>query len=165
MNNSNLTEFKNDFYNLVKVEDILEKYKISKSTYFVMIKKLGLKRERSSKMMRTFNMNLSQTDNKKEEDKKQKPIVSHIPIDDVYKKIDETDEKLVYSRQFVKRGTKLDIEKTEKAVSKPKPVVKKQIEEPKQDDTNNKSQLIDAINKSTRIREKILNKKNNNKIE
>ena len=129
MNNSNLTEFKNDFYNLVRVEDILEKYKISKSTYFVMIKKLGLKRERSSKMMRTFNMTLSQTDNKKEE-VEQKPKISHIPNDDVYKKIDETDEdKLVYSRQFVPRGTKLDIEKREKAVSKPKPVAKKQIED------------------------------------
>lgn len=165
MNNSNLTEFKNDFYNLVRVEDILEKYKISKSTYFVMIKKLGLKRERSSKMMRTFNMTLSQTDNKKEE-VEQKPKISHIPNDDVYKKIDETDEdKLVYSRQFVPRGTKLDIEKREKAVSKPKPVAKKQIEEPKQDDTNNKSELLNAINRSTKVREKILNKKNNNKIE
>jgi len=161
MNNSNLTEFKNDFYNLVKVEDILVKYSISKSTYFVMIKKLGLKRERSSKMMRTFNMNLSQTDNKKEEVDK-RPKASHIPIDDVYKKVDKTDEELVYSRQFVPKGTKLDIEKKEKVVSKPKPVAKKQIEETKQDDTNNKSELLNAINRSTKVREKILNKKNNN---
>ena len=73
MNNNLLNDFKNDFYNLVKVEDILVKYGISKSTYFVMIKKLGLKRERSSKMMRTFNMNLSQTDNKKELEQKPKP--------------------------------------------------------------------------------------------
>jgi hypothetical protein len=165
MNNNLLNEFKNDFYNLVRVEDILAKYGISKSTYFVMIKKLGLKRERSSKMMRTFNINLSsQTDNKPT-DLEQKPKISHIPIDDVYKKVDETDNNLVYSRQFVPRGTKLDIEKKEKAVSKPKPVAKKQIEEPKQDDTNNKSELLQAINRSTKVREKILNKKNNNKIE
>jgi len=167
MNNNLLNEFKNDFYNLVRVEDILAKYGISKSTYFVMIKKLGLKRERSSKMMRTFNINLSsQTDNKPK-DLEQKPKISHIPIDDVYKKVDETDEdRLIYNRQFVSRGTKLNVEKTDTTTkSKPKPVVKKQIEEPKQDDTNNKSELLQAINRSTKVREKILNKKNNNKIE
>jgi len=168
MNNNLLNEFKNDFYNLVRVEDILDKYGISKSTYFVMIKKLGLKRERSSKMMRTFNMNLSQTDNKNEE-VEQKPKASHIPIDDVYKKIDETDEKLVYSKQYVPKGTKLDIEKTEtttkpKVISKtkPKPVIKEQNEEPKQYGSNNKSALLDAIERSTKVREKILNKKSNN---
>ena len=56
--NNDINDFKNDFYNLTKVEDILVKYSISKSTYFTMIKKLGLKREKTSKMLRTFNMNL-----------------------------------------------------------------------------------------------------------
>jgi hypothetical protein len=177
--NNNLTDFKNDFYNLVKVEDILVKYGISKSTYFVMIKKLGLKRQRSSKMMRTFNMNLSQTDNKKEE-VDQRPKASHIPIDDVYKKVDKTDKELVYSKQYVPRGTKLNIEKKNKSVLKEVDndelneildkadnniarIQKKKQE--KQDDTNNKSELLNAINRSTKVREKILNKKNNNKIE
>lgn len=169
MNNNLLNEFKNDFYNLVKVEDILVKYGISKSTYFVMIKKLGLKRERSSKMMRTFNMNLSQTDNKKELEQKQKP--DYLPKKTEPNNIDETDKQLIYSRQYVARGTKLDIEKKVEAKSKtitktkPKPVAKEQNEEQKTDDTNNKSELLNAINRSTRVRQKILNKKNNNKIE
>ena len=97
MNNNLLNEFKNDFYNLVKVEDILVKYGISKSTYFVMIKKLGLKRERSSKMMRTFNMNLSQTDNKKELEQKQKP--TYIPKK-IEPKPDILDEELIYEKQL-----------------------------------------------------------------
>jgi len=162
MNNNLLIEFKNDFYNLVKVEDILVKYSISKSTYFVMIKKLGLKRERSSKMMRTFNMNLSsQTDNKKELEQKQKP--DYLPKKTEPNNIDETDEKLLYSRQYVARGIKLDVEKKvevkPKTIPKPKPVAKEQNEEQKTDDTNNKSELLNAINRSTRVREKILNKK------
>ena len=44
---------------------------------------------------------------------------------------------------------------------KPKPVAKEQNEEQKTDDTNNKSELLNAINRSTKVREKILNKKNN----
>lgn len=161
MNNSNLTDFKNDFYNLVKLEDILAKYGISKSTYFVMVKKLGLKRERSSKMMRTFNMNL-QTDNK-QKDLEQKTKPNYIPKKIEPNNTDETNDVLIYSKQFVPRGTKLDIEKKAKVVSKPKPVAKEkeQIEEPKQDD-NNKSALLNAINRSTKVREKILNKKSNN---
>ena len=110
--------------------------------------------------------------------------ISHIPIEEVYKKIDEIDEKLIYSKQYVPKGTKLDIEK--------KPVVKKQIKEvdsneldailnradktftkiqkkkqekQDEDDTNNKSELLNAINRSTKVREKILNKKKNIKLE
>ena len=129
-------------------------------------------------------MNFTDDNKPKETDKK--PKISHIPIDDVYKKIDETDEKLIYSKQYVPKGTKLDIEKKPKQVAKKEPVLKEVDEnelnaildradktftkiqkkkQEKQDDTNNKSELLNAINRSTKVREKILNKKNNNKIE
>lgn len=145
MNNNLLNDFKNDFYNLVRVEDILVKYGISKSTYFVMIKKLGLKRERSSKMMRTFNMNLSQTDNKKELEQKQKP--NHIPKK-IEPKPDILDENLVYEKQYVPRNTEIVVDKT-----KPKPVVKKQFKEV---DSNE----LDAIlNRADKTFAKIQNKR------
>ncbi len=161
MNNTNLTDFKNDFYNLVKVEDILVKYSISKSTYFVMIKKLGLKRQRSSKMLRTFNMNLSQTDNKKELEHKPNP--NYIPKK-IEPKTDILDEELIYEKQYVPRNTTINVEKQKTTATKPKPkqVVKKENEEQKQDDNNNKSELLNAINRSTKVREKLLNKKNTN---
>ena len=147
MNNNLLNDFKNDFYNLVKVEDILVKYGISKSTYFVMIKKLGLKRERSSKMMRTFNMNLSQTDNKKELEQKPKPKPNYIPKK-IEPKQDVLDEELIYEKQFVRRNTEIVVDKT-----KPKQVVKKQIKEV---DSNE----LDAIlNRADKTFTKIQNKK------
>jgi len=146
MNNNLLNEFKNDFYNLVKVEDILVKYSISKSTYFVMIKKLGLKRERSSKMMRTFNMNLSQTDNKPKE-LEQKPKPNYIPKK-IEPKTDVLDDQLVYDKQFVPRNTEIVVDKT-----KPKQVVKKQFKEV----DNNE---LDAIlNRADKTFTKIQNKK------
>lgn len=162
MNNSNLTEFKNDFNNLLRCEDIMEKYKISKTTYHTIVRKLGLKRPKTSKLLRTFNMNFTDDNKPKETEKKTK--LSHIPIDDVYKKIDETDEKLIYEKQYVPRNTTINVEKqkTTATKTKPKPVAKKEIEEQKTEDTNNKSELLNAINRSTKVREKILNKKNSN---
>ena len=148
---NNINDFKNDFYNLMKIEDILEKYNISRATYFNLIKKLGLKRDRTSKLLRTFNINLSQ---QVEQNK------SNLSIKD----IDETDEKLIYEKQYVPRNTKIDVEKQKPVIkTKPKPVAKKEIEEQKPEDTNNnKSELLNAINRSTKVREKLLNKKINN---
>ncbi len=162
MNNSNLTEFKNDFNNLLRCEDIMEKYKISKTTYHTIVRKLGLKRPKTSKILRTFNMSFADDDNKsKETENKQKS--SHIPIDNIYKKVDESDEKLVYEKQYVPRNTTINVEKQKTTTNKPKakPVIKEQIVEPKNDESNNKSELLNAINKSTKVREKLLNKKNN----
>jgi hypothetical protein len=159
MNNSNLTEFKNDFNNLLRCEDIMEKYKISKTTYHTIVRRLGLTRPKTSKILRTFNMSFADDKPKETE---QKTKANYIPIEDVYGKREETDNKLVYSKQYVPRGTKLDIEKKPKATKpKPKPVAKEQNEEPKQDESNNKSELLNAIYKSTKVREKILNKKHN----
>ena len=137
----------------------MEKYKISKTTYHTIVKKLRLKRPKTSKLLRTFNMNF--TDDNKIKDLEKKPKASHIPIDDVYNKVEETDEKLLYEKQYVPRNTTINVEK-QKTTTKPKPklVVKEQIEEPKKDESNNKSELLNAINRSTKIREKILNKKN-----
>jgi hypothetical protein len=178
MNNSNITEFKNDFNNLLRCEDIIEKYKISKTTYHTIVRKLGLKRPKTSKILRTFNMSFTD-DNNKPTETQQNTKISHIPIDDVYKKIDE---KLIYSKQYVPRGTKLDIEKSA-TINKPKQLAKKepQLKEVDLDELdailnradktftkiqnkkqvkscNNKSELINAINKSTEVRQNILNK-------
>jgi hypothetical protein len=155
MNNSNLTEFKNDFNNLLRCEDIMEKYKISKTTYHTIVRKLGLKRPKTSKLLRTFNMNFTDDNKPKETEKKTK--LSHIPIDDVYKKIDETDDRLVYSRQFVSRGTKLDIEKTETTTTKPKPKpVAKKEQVFKEVDENELNAILDKADKTIA---KIQNKK------
>ena len=155
MNNSNLTEFKNDFNNLLRCEDIMEKYKISKTTYHTIVRKLGLKRHKTSKLLRTFNMNF--TDDNKPKELEQKTKASHIPIDDVYKKIDETDERLVYSKQYVPRGTKLDIEKKieAKTITKPKPVAKK---EPVIKEIDN-NELDEILKRADKTFTKIQNKK------
>ena len=160
MNNNLLNDFKNDFYNLVKVEDILVKYGISKSTYFVMIKKLGLKRERSSKMMRTFNMNLSsQTDNKKELEQKPKPKPNYIPKK-IEPKADLLDDELIYEKQFVPRNTEIVVDKT-KPINKKKPVVKKEpIEEPKKNTTTDTSELSKLLKTSIEVRTKYHKGKN-----
>jgi hypothetical protein len=156
-------EFKQDYFNNMSIDDIKAKYDIGQTTYFTLLKKLGIKRRPSSKIAKILG-----------EDYKPEKIatkISHIPIDDVYEKIDETDDKLLYSKQYVPRGTKLDIEKKvetkPKSIGKPvleqKPVAKKEIEDQKKDDTTpQKSELLNAINRSTKVREKILNKKNNN---
>jgi hypothetical protein len=182
MDNSNITDFKNDFNRLLRCEDIMEKYKISKTTYHTIVRKLGLKRPKTSKLLRTFNMNFTDDNKPKEEEKK--PKTSHIPIDDVYKKIDETDEKLIYERQHIPRNTTINVEK-QKTTTKPKPVAKKEAvlkevdedeldailnradktiakiqnkKQNKKDDDNNNSELIKAINKSTEVRQKLVNK-------
>ena len=173
-------EFKNDYYNNLSIDEMKVKYGIGNTTYFALLKKLNIKRRPSSKISRILGGDFKNDyiPNK----------ISHIPIEEVYKKIDEIDEKLIYSKQYVPKGTKLDIEKKPTITTKPKPVVKKQIKEvdsneldailnradktftkiqnkkhekQDEDDTNNKSELLNAINRSTKVREKILNKKNN----
>ena len=152
-------EFKQDYLNNMSIDDIKAKYDIGQTTYFTLLKKLGIKRRPSSKIAKILG-----------EDYKPEKVatkISHIPIDDVYEKIDETDDKLLYSKQYVPRGTKLDIEKKPETKNKsptpPKPVAKKEFEDQKKDDTTpQKSELLNAINRSTKVREKILNKKNNN---
>jgi len=58
MNNSNLTEFKNDFNNLLRSEDIMEKYKISKMTYHTIVRKSGLKRPKQVNSCKQQNMQI-----------------------------------------------------------------------------------------------------------
>lgn len=150
MNNSNLTEFKNDFNNLLRCEDIMEKYKISKTTYHTIVRRLGLKRPKTSKILRTFNMSFADDKPKETE---QKAKANYIPIDDVYGKRDETDERLVYSKQYVPRGTKLDIEKKAKVISKQ--VAKK---EPVIKEIDN-NELDAILNRADKTFTKIQNKK------
>jgi len=172
-------EFKQDYFNNMSIDDLKAKYQIGQTTYFTLLKKLNIKRRPSSKIAKILGEDF-------------KP--DYIPKKIEANNINETDEdRLIYNRQFVPRGTKLDIEKTATTTKpKVKPVVKKEPvlkevdenelnaildkaennitriqkkKQEKQDDTNNKSELLNAINRSTRVREKILNKKNNNKIE
>lgn len=144
MNNNNLTEFKNDFNNLLRCEDIMIKYNISKTTYHTIVRNLGLKRPKTSKILRTFNMSFV-NDNK--------PKEIYKPIED--KKIDETDDKLLYSKQYVPKGTKLDIEKKPPTTTKPKTVVKKE-QVFKEVDENELNAILDKADKTIA---KIQNKK------
>ena len=144
MNNNNLTEFKNDFNNLLRCEDIMIKYNISKTTYHTIVRNLGLKRPKTSKILITFNMSFV-NDNK--------PKEIYKPIED--KKIDETDDKLLYSKQYVPKGTKLDIEKKPPTTTKPKTVVKKE-QVFKEVDENELNAILDKADKTIA---KIQNKK------
>jgi hypothetical protein len=166
-------EFKQDYFNNMSIDDLKAKYQIGQTTYFTLLRKLNIKRRPSSKIAKILGENF-------------KP--DYIP-----KKIepnpDILDKELIYDKQYVPRNTEIVVNKTKpkvKPVVKKEPVLKEVDEnelnaildkaennitriqkkkQEKQDDTNNKSELLNAINRSTRVREKILNKKNNNKIE
>jgi len=166
-------EFKQDYFNNMSIDDLKAKYQIGQTTYFTLLRKLNIKRRPSSKIAKILGENF-------------KP--DYIP-----KKIepnpDILDKELIYDKQYVPRNTEIVVNKTKpkvKPVVKKEPVLKEVDEnelnaildkaennitriqkkkQEKQDDTNNKSELLQAINRSTRVREKILNKKNNNKIE
>lgn len=166
-------EFKQDYFNNMSIDDLKAKYQIGQTTYFTLLRKLNIKRRPSSKIAKILGENF-------------KP--DYIP-----KKIepnpDILDQELIYDKQYVPRNTEIVVNKTK---PKPKPVVKKEPvlkevdenelnaildkaennitriqkkKQEKQDDINNKSELLKAIDRSTKVREKILNKKNNNKIE
>ena len=149
-----IEEFKQDYFNNMSIDDLKAKYQIGQTTYFTLLKKLNIKRRPTSKIAKILG----------EDYKPDKP--DYLPKKT--NKIDEIDEKLIYDKQYVPRNTKIDVEKQKpittkpKTITKPKPVEKKEIEEPKQDDSNDKSELLNAINRSTKVREKLLNKKNNN---
>ena len=69
---NNINDLKSDYYNNLRVEEITNKYNISNTTYYNLIKKLGLKRDRTSKLKRCFNIVLN--DNKPKEDIKEEEI-------------------------------------------------------------------------------------------
>ena len=71
---NNINDLKSDYYNNLRVEEITNKYNISNTTYYNLIKKLGLKRERTSKLKRCFNIILN--DNKPKEDIKEEEIIN-----------------------------------------------------------------------------------------
>jgi hypothetical protein len=161
MNNSNLTDFKNDFNNLLRCEDIMEKYKISKTTYHTIVRKLGLKRPKTSKLLRTFNMNF--TNDNKPKELEQKPKASHIPIDNIYKKVDETDDKLIYEKQHIPRNTIINVEKHKPTITKPKvkPVAKKEQVFKEVDE----KELDEILNRADKTITKIQNKKQSKNTE
>ena len=64
----NTEDFKNDYYNYLSIDEMKLKYGISNSTYFTILKKLGLKRPIASKINKLIHMNIN----------KDKPIESKI---------------------------------------------------------------------------------------
>tara|TARA_B100000795_G_C22759524_1_gene422968 strand:- start:1007 stop:1489 length:483 start_codon:yes stop_codon:yes gene_type:complete len=156
--------FKNDYLNMMPENELLAKYDISHTTYYRLLKRLNIKRDRATKINRLLGRN----ENKAILPQIKQPIVKKII--DKTNNIPETDlldENLVYGKQYVPRNTDIEVNKTKpiiKFITKPitKPNVKStpvlKIEEAKQDNTNNKSELINVINRTTKIREKILNK-------
>lgn len=145
-------EFIDDYYNNLSIDEIKAKYNIGNTTYFALLKRLNIKRRASSKISRI----LGGSHNNNIEKPKANPKTSHIPIDDVYKKIDETDNNLIYSKQYVPRGTKLDIEKKPTTTTtKPKQVAKKE-QVFKEVDENELNAILDKADKTIA---KIQNKK------
>ena len=144
-----IEEFKQDYFNNMSIDELKAKYQIGQTTYFTLLKKLNIKRRHTSKIAKILGENF-------------KP--DYLPKKIEPNNIDETDEKLIYEKQYVPRNTTINVEKQKTTTNKPKPkpVAKKEIEEQKTEDTNNKSELLNAINRSTKVREKILNKKNSN---
>jgi hypothetical protein len=138
-----IDEFKEDYFNNMSIDELKAKYQIGQTTYFTLLKKLNIKRRPTSKIAKILG----------EDFKPDKPdyLPKKIEPNNIY----ETDEKLLYSKQYVPRGTKLDIEKTSTTTKpKPKPVAKK---EPvfKEVDENELNAILDkADNNITRIQKK-----------
>lgn len=144
-------EFKNDYLNMMPENELLAKYDISHTTYYRLLKRLNIKRERATKINRLLGRN--------ENNSILPPIKEPIPkkIIDKTNNIPEKDlldENLVYGKQYVPRNTEIEVNKT-KPITKPivKPNTKSnvkstpllKVEEPKQYNTNNKKELINVI--------------------
>jgi hypothetical protein len=135
-------EFKQDYFNNMSIDDLKAKYQIGQTTYFTLLKKLNIKRRPSSKIAKILGEDF-------------KP--DYIPKKIEANNINETDEdRLIYNRQFVPRGTKLDIEKTTTTTKpKPKAVAKK---EPVLKEVDN-NELDEILNRADKTFTKIQNKK------
>ena len=135
-------EFKQDYFNNMSIDDLKAKYQIGQTTYFTLLKKLNIKRRPSSKIAKILGEDF-------------KP--DYIPKKIEANNINETDEdRLIYNRQFVPRGTKLDIEKTTTTTKpKPKAVAKK---EPVLKEVDN-NELNEILNRADKTIAKIQNKK------
>tara|TARA_B110000444_G_C18502637_1_gene438566 strand:+ start:79 stop:558 length:480 start_codon:yes stop_codon:yes gene_type:complete len=144
-------EFKNDYLNMMPENELLAKYDISHTTYYRLLKRLNIKRERATKINRLLGRNennsiippIKEPILKKNIDK-----INNIPEKDLL------DENLLYGKQYVPRNTEIEVNKT-KPITKPivKPNTKSnvkstpllKVEEPKQYNTNNKKELINVI--------------------
>jgi len=162
MNNNNLADFKCDFNNLMRCEDIMEKYNISKTSYHTIVRKLKLTRPKTSKLLRTFNMafvdNKPNKETKKDDNVKQ---VYHKPVNDpnitVVKKA--TDPKPPSKPPQKNTDSNIDkaLKDAKQCIDK---VQSKYVKTGGDDDNDNdKSALLQAIQKSNNIRSKMLNKK------
>jgi len=133
-------EFKQDYFNNMSIDDLKAKYQIGQTTYFTLLKRLGIKRRPSSKIAKILGDDF-------------KP--DYLPKKIENYNIDETDDKLLYSKQYVPKGTKLNIEKkATESTTKPK-VAKK---EPVLKEVDN-NELDEILNRADKTFTKIQNKK------
>jgi hypothetical protein len=103
------------------------------------------------------------TNDNKPKELEQKPKASHIPIDNIYKKVDETDDKLIYEKQHIPRNTIINVEKHKPTITKPKvkPVAKKEQVFKEVDE----KELDEILNRADKTITKIQNKKQSKNTE
>jgi len=88
----NINDFKNDYLNLMTINDISIKYNISNATIYNLIKNLRLKRDRTSKIKRKFNIDLYKEEPIKEPIKEE-PIKEPIKEEPIIKLYDKRTTK------------------------------------------------------------------------
>ena len=146
MSQQNINDFIKDYNDDMQICDICSKYNIGYTTYFKILKKANVNRRISSKTNKLFNVIVE----KKEADVKQ---VYHKPIN-------ESDITVV-KKQPIKKDKEIKDPTINKAFNEAKQCIYKvQDKYVKKGCSDDKSELLQAINKSNDLRLKILNKKN-----
>jgi hypothetical protein len=144
-----IDDFKQDYFNNMSIDDLKMKYQIGQTTYFTLLKKLNIKRRPTSKIAKILGNDY-------------KP--DYLPKKIENNNIDETDEKLIYDKQYVPRNTKIDVEKQKPVIkTKPKPVAKKE-QVFKEVDENELNAILEKADKTiTKIQNKKQGKITENK--
>jgi len=151
----NITDFTKDYNDHMPICEICYKYGIGNTTYFKILKQAKIKRRISSKTNRLFNVVVE----KKDDNVKQ---VYHKPVNDpnitVVKKATDQKPPQKNTDSNVKKALTDAKQCIDKVQSK---YVKTggDNDNDNDNDDNNKSALLQAIQKSNTIRSKILNKK------
>mgnify|MGYP001626695975 CR=1 FL=1 len=150
----NITDFTKDYNDHMPICEMCQKYNIGNTTYFKILKQAKIKRRISSKTNRLFNVIVE----KKDDNVKQ---VYHKQINDsnitVVKKATDT-------KTPPPKNTDSNIDKALKDAKQCIDKVKDKYTKKtggNDDNDNDKSALLQAIQKSNTIRSKMLNKKTN----
>jgi len=98
-----IQEFKKDYFNKVSIDEILKSYKLSYYMYCKIIKQFNLKRNERKSFKSLILNNTS------------------VPLEKkIEPNIDFADTNLIYERQYVPRGTEIEVKKTKSLVKNPK---------------------------------------------